>query len=118
MIAADPFAAPGRNRPSPAALALLADCRRAKAVAQAATVEYAAETPRPVASAAGGEVQIVVRPTSLAEWDRWTQRLGARDVRKMTSTGSQVVVRCTFGGVRTRLIGVGVPALLAAAVSA
>jgi hypothetical protein len=115
MITADSYTAPGR-RPSPAALALLVQCRKAKALAQSAQVVFRTETPRPVASAAGGEVTIVVQPTTLAEWQRWTQRLGVRKPGK--STGTQLVVRCWFGGVRTRLVGVGVPALLAAEVSA
>ncbi|MFF7365663.1 hypothetical protein [Streptomyces sp. NPDC008125] len=112
----DPFAAPGRNRPapSPAALALLAQCRKAKALADAAPSRYA-HLPAPVAdaSAAGGEVQLVVHPRSLTDWVRWTADLGITDVRRMTNVGSSTVCRFELDGVRARLIGVGVPALLA-----
>jgi len=114
MITADSYTVTGR-RPSPAAVALLVQCRKARALADSAQLVFRTETPRPVATAAGGEVTIVVRPTSLAEWARWAQRLGAREPGK--STGTQMVVRCRYGGVRTRLVGVGVPQLLAAAVT-
>lgn len=114
MTITDPFTAPGRTRPtpSPAAVALLAQCRRAKAVADSAPARFA-DMPTPAAvSAAGGEVQLVVHPKTLADWVRWTTVLGART--RQVHTGSMTVVRCTYGGVRTRLVGVGVPALLAA----
>lgn len=113
-ISLDPFAAPGRNRPAPtpAAVALLAQCRRAKSVADTAPTTFA-DMPAPAAaSAAGGEVQLVVRPTCLSDWVRWTTALGAQDPRRQVHTGTTTVVRCEIGGVRTRLIGVGVPALL------
>ncbi|MFJ7067543.1 hypothetical protein [Streptomyces sp. NPDC101115] len=112
MTITDPFTAPSRPRPapSPAAVALLAQCRRAKAVADSAPARFA-DMPAPAAvSAAGGEVQLVVHPKTLADWVRWTTVLGVRT--RQVHTGSTTVVRCTYGGVRTRLVGVGVPALL------
>lgn len=112
---ADPFAAPGRNRPvpSPAAVALAAQCRKAKAIADSAPRTFST-MPTPVAaSAAGGEVQLVVTPSSLADWKRWTTALRI-DGSRMTNTGSSTVCRFEIGGVRGRLIGRGVPALLAA----
>lgn len=115
MTITDPFTAPGRPRPapSPAAVALLAQCRQAKALADAAPSRFA-ELPAPVkASAAGGEVQLIVHPRSLTDWVRWTTALGAQDPRCQLHVGSTTVVRCEVGGVRTRLIGVGVPALIA-----
>jgi hypothetical protein len=113
MISLDSYVAPGRNLPTPAAVALLAQCKRAKAVADSAPSRFA-DMPAPAAaSAAGGEVQLVVRPTSLSDWVRWTAELGA-DPRRMVHTGTTTIVRCEVGGVRTRLVGVGVPALLAA----
>ncbi|MFD0078182.1 hypothetical protein ACFVIY_37775 [Streptomyces sp. NPDC127166] len=114
-IALDPFAAPGRNRPAPtpAAVALLAQCKRAKSVADAVPTTFA-NMPAPAeASAAGGEVQLIVRPTCLSDWIRWTAEVNA-DLRRMVHTGTTTVVRCEVGGVRTRLIGIGVPALLSA----
>ncbi|MEV8349008.1 hypothetical protein ACFVTT_15875 [Streptomyces niveus] len=112
---ADPFAAPGRNRPrpTPAALALLAQCRKAKSVADTAPARFEDMPTPPAASAAGGEVQLVVRPRTLADWARWTTELGIRDVRRMTNTGTATVCRFELDGVRGRLVGVGVPALLA-----
>lgn len=102
--------------PSPAALALAARCRRAKTAADA-IIATAAEMPAALqASAAGGEVTLVVHPASLADWDQWTRMLGVRHVRDMKSTGSAMVARCWYAGVRTKLVGVGVPALLAEAV--
>lgn len=115
MTITDPFAAPGRNRPSPspAAVALAVQCRKAKHLADAAPTTYE-QMPTPAeASAAGGEVQFVVRPGCLADWARWTTTLGIRDTRRMTSTGVSVVCRFELAGVRARLIGIGVPALLA-----
>lgn len=108
----DPFMVPGRNRPapSPKAVAALADCRRAKYVADGAADEVADMPGKPDVWAAGGEVRIVVHPKSLAEWKRWTYELGVGDVRG-DSTGAALVVRCTYGGVRARLIGYGVPAM-------
>ena len=111
-IALDPFAAPGRNRPTPAAVALLAQCRQAKLVADAAPTTFA-DMPTPAAaSAAGGEVQLVVRPRLLSDWLRWTAVVSA-DPSRTVHTGATTIVRCEVGGVRTRLIGVGVPTLLA-----
>lgn len=106
---------PGRRHPtpSPAAVALLAQCHRAKAAADSIPRVFTSMTPRPAASAAGGEVMLVVRPTCLAEWARWTHALGVRDVQQMKSTGTSVIVRCTYSGVPARLVGMGVPALLA-----
>ncbi|MFF2189295.1 hypothetical protein [Streptomyces sp. NPDC058155] len=102
--------------PSPAALALAARCRKAKAAADSMPRQFEQMPAAPQASAAGGEVKLVVHPGTLADWARWTRLLGVRDSRDMTSTGSSMVVRCWYAGVRTRLVGVGVPALLAEAV--
>lgn len=112
---ADPFAAPGRHRPtpSPAALALAIQCRKAKALADTAPARFESLPAEPAVSAAGGEVEFIVRPTCLADWARWTTALGIRDVRRMKSTGTASVVRFELDGVRGRLIGMGVPALLA-----
>ncbi|WP_328721783.1 hypothetical protein OHT52_21330 [Streptomyces sp. NBC_00247] len=111
----DPFAAPGRNRPapSPAAVALAVQCRKAKAIADNAGARFD-DMPTPItdASAAGGEVQLVVRPRTLADWARWTTNLGI-DARRTTNTGTATVCRFELDGVRARLIGVGVPALYA-----
>ncbi|MFE4691212.1 hypothetical protein ACFRH6_14280 [Streptomyces sp. NPDC056749] len=115
MTILDPFASPGRNRPtpSPAAVALAVQCRKAKSIADTAPTRFESLPAAPEASAAGGEVQLVVRPTCLADWTRWTTALGIRDVRRITNTGLATVVRFELDGVRGRLIGVGVPALLA-----
>jgi hypothetical protein len=112
---ADPFTAPGRKRPapSPTALAALADCKRAKYVADGAQDEIVDMPGKPDVWAAGGEVRIVVHPRSLAEWRRWTYALGVADARGV-STGAAMIVRCTYGGVRARLIGYGVPAMFKA----
>ncbi|MFI9600375.1 hypothetical protein ACIHCX_10920 [Streptomyces sp. NPDC052043] len=112
LVPADPFAAPGRSRhtASPAALAALAECRRAKQVADTARAQTDGMPGRPNVSAAGGEVQFVVHPTSLADWRQWMHALGVGDARG-TSTGVSMIVRCTVGGVRARLVGVGVPAM-------
>ncbi|MFF5451824.1 hypothetical protein ACFY40_11365 [Streptomyces sp. NPDC012950] len=108
-----PFAGPARSVPSPAAVALRVQCRRAKAIADAAPVRFADMPAGPAeVSAAGGEVRFIVRPQSLSDWTRWAQELGATDPRRTTHTGSQTIVRCEVGGVRMRLVGVGVPALL------
>ncbi|MFF1498662.1 hypothetical protein ACFVZR_01990 [Streptomyces sp. NPDC058316] len=111
----DPFAAPGRNRPapSPAAVALAVQCRKAKSVADTAPTRFEQMPTPPAASAAGGEVQLVVRPRTLADWARWTAELGIPDARRMTNTGTATVARFELDGVRGRLVGVGVPALLA-----
>jgi hypothetical protein len=111
----DPFATPGRNRPtpSPAAVALAIQCRKAKALADTAPARFASLPAAPEASAAGGEVQLVVRPTCLADWARWTTALGVNDTRRMTNTGVATVCRGELDGVRARLVGMGVPALLA-----
>nr|WSS66782.1 hypothetical protein OG284_36790 [Streptomyces sp. NBC_01177] len=115
MTILDPFAAPGRNRPtpSPAAVALAVQCRKAKAIADTAPRRFESLPAAPEASAAGGEVQFVVRPRCLSDWVRWTTELGIRDVRRMTNTGVATVVRFELDGVRARLVGMGVPALLA-----
>lgn len=109
---ADPFAEPGHRRPapSPRALAALADCRRAKNVADDARPLLADLPGDPSVDAAGGEVTFVVHPTSLADWRRWLHMLGVGDARG-DSTGASMVVRCEYLGVRARLVGVGVPAL-------
>jgi hypothetical protein len=110
--AADPLLRFRPHRPalSPAALATLAECRRAKDAAYAASVETAGMPGRPTITAARGEVQVVVHPQSLAEWARWKHTLGVTEIRG-DSTGAAMVVRCTYGGVRARLVGVGVPAM-------
>jgi hypothetical protein len=109
----DPFTAPGRNRPSPAAVALAMQCRKAKALADTAPEKFAdMPAPAPTVSAAGGEVQFIVRPRSITDWVRWTTELGATDQRRTTHTGAATIARCEVGGVRIRLIGEGVPALL------
>lgn len=109
---ADPFETPGRNRPapSPKALAVLADCRRAKAVADDARSLVADMPGAPTVDAAGGEVQFIVHPRSLADWRQWMHALGVGDARA-TSTGASMTVRCTYLGIRAQLVGVGVPAM-------
>lgn len=111
----DPFAAPGRNRPmpSPAAVALAIACRKAKSLADAAPSRFEEMPAPPASSAAGGEVQLVVHPQTLADWVRWTTALGIRDTRPTTNTSTSTVCRFELDGVRARLIGIGVPALLA-----
>ncbi|MGC4946223.1 hypothetical protein ACLQ2N_08450 [Streptomyces sp. DT224] len=101
-----------RPAPSPAAVALAAQCRKAKALADDAPTRFGHLPTTAEATAAGGEVQFIVRPTSLADWVRWTVALGVHGHRG-SSTGAQMVVRFEVGGVRGRLIGVGVPALFA-----
>lgn len=107
---ADPFEAPGRNRPSPVAVAALADCRRAKAIAHDAQSLVTDLPGSPEVEAAGGEVKFVVHPRSLADWKQWLHALGVGDARGK-STGAAMVVHCTYLGVRARLIGYGVPAM-------
>ncbi|MGA5489608.1 hypothetical protein ACPCK1_17850 [Streptomyces pseudogriseolus] len=108
----DPFSTPGRNRPepSPAAVAALDQCRRAKNVADTARAQADGMPGKPDVSSAGGEVLFVVHPRSLADWKQWMHALGVGDARG-DSTGAAMTVRCTYGGVRARLVGVGVPAL-------
>jgi hypothetical protein len=106
-----PTAKSGRSVPSPAALAALAECRKAKQVADTARAQVEGMPGKPDVSAAAGEVTFVVHPHSLADWKQWTHALGAGDVHG-TSTGVSMVVRCTYGGVRARLVGVGVPGML------
>ena len=108
----DPFATPGRNRPeaSPAAVATLAKCAAAKRVADTTRAQVDGMPGEPDVSASGGEVRIVVHPKSLADWKQWMHALGVGDARA-DSTGVSMIVRCTYGGVRARLVGVGVPAL-------
>ncbi|MDW4900609.1 hypothetical protein RB625_19560 [Streptomyces californicus] len=116
MTITDPFTTPGHHRPtpSPAAVALAIQCRKAKALADTAPTRFE-DMPAPATTtAAGGEVQLVVRPACLADWARWTAELGCRDPRRMVHTGTSTVCRFELDGVRARLIGVGVPALLAA----
>ncbi|MFJ8855284.1 hypothetical protein [Streptomyces sp. NPDC102437] len=111
---ADPFETPGRTRPTPtpAALALLAQCRKAKTIADTAPARFEEMPTPPAASAAGGEVQLVVHPQSLTDWARWTAELGIH-THRMTNVGPATVCRFELDGVRARLIGIGVPALLA-----
>ncbi|MFD5663402.1 hypothetical protein ACFWIK_00635 [Streptomyces anthocyanicus] len=111
-VPADPFEAPGSNRPapSPAAVAALADCRRAKKIADDAQSLVTNLPGAPEVEAAGGEVKFVVHPQSLADWKQWLHRLGAGDARGR-STGAAMVVHCTYLGVRARLVGYGVPAM-------
>ncbi|QWA26212.1 hypothetical protein KJK32_16600 [Streptomyces sp. JCM17656] len=108
----DPFSTPGRNRPapSPAAVAALDQCRRAKGVADTTRAQIDGMPGEPDVSAVGGEVRIVVHPESLADWKQWMHALGVGDARA-DSTGAAMTVRCTYGGVRARLVGYGVPAL-------
>ncbi|MCX5562766.1 hypothetical protein [Streptomyces sp. NBC_00038] len=108
----DPFSVPGKNRPapSPAAVAALDQCRRAKSVADSARAQADGMPGKPDVSAAGGEVKFVVHPRSLADWRQWMHALGVGDARA-DSTGVSMTVRCTVGGVRARLVGIGVPAL-------
>ena len=101
---------PDRSAPSPAAVALLAQCRAARQVADTVRAQSDGMPGRPDVSAAGGEVTFVVHPRSLADWRQWTHALGVGNARA-TSTGVSMVVRCTYGGVRARLVGVGVPAM-------
>ncbi|WP_097933329.1 MULTISPECIES: hypothetical protein [unclassified Streptomyces] len=117
MTITDPFTAPGHHRPtpSPAAVALAIQCRKAKTLADTAPARFERMPAPATTTAAGGEVQLVVRPKSLTDWARWTQTLGIHDTRRMTTTGTATVCRFELDGVRARLIGVGVPALLAAA---
>jgi hypothetical protein len=108
----DPFSTPGRNRPepSPAAVATLAKCAAAKRVADTTRAQVDGMPGEPDVSAVGGEVRIVVHPKSLADWKQWMHALGVGDARG-DSTGVAMTVRCTYGGVRARLVGVGVPAM-------
>jgi hypothetical protein len=110
--AADPFGVPGRTRPapSPAAVAMLDQCRKAKNAAYQAGVETAGMPGEPEVTAVRGEVTIVVHPKCLADWRQWMHTLDVGDARG-ESTGSSMVVRLTYGGVRARLVGVGVPAM-------
>ncbi|MFG2458111.1 hypothetical protein ACGFWE_13720 [Streptomyces sp. NPDC048523] len=109
----DPFATPGRRRPgpSPAAVAALVECRKAKAAADLAEPEVAEMPGEPAVTAAYGEVRFVVRPQSLDDWRRWTQALGVHDAQGR-AIGGALVARFTYRGVRARLVGEGVPALL------
>jgi len=75
-----------------------------------ASVETAGMPGAPSVTALRGEVTFVVHPQSLADWRQWTHALGVADARG-SSTGGSMVVRCTYGGVRARLVGVGVPAM-------
>ncbi|MGW1587276.1 hypothetical protein [Streptomyces sp. NPDC002386] len=104
------YAARKRAERSPAAAAKWAECRRAKDAAYTASVETAGMPGEPEVTAAGGEVQFVVHPHCLADWRQWLHTLGAGDARG-DSTGSTMVVRFEYGGVRARLVGVGVPAM-------
>lgn len=108
----DPFSTSGRNgpTPSPAAAAALDQCRRARQAADTARAQTDGMPGEPDVSAAGGEVTFVVHPRSLTDWKQWMHALGIGDARG-DSTGASMVVRCTYGGVRARLIGVGVPAM-------
>jgi hypothetical protein len=114
----DPFALPGKNRPapSPAAVAALVECRKAKAAAALAELEVAEMPGAPAVSAAGGEVRFVVRPESLEHWRRWTQAVGVHDAQGR-AIGGALVARFTYRGVRARLVGEGVPALLGKALA-
>lgn len=117
-MSADPFMPRAERRlaPSPAAAALLDECRRAQNAARTASVETAGMPARESVTALRGEVQLVVRPTCLAEWRQWMHTLGVADARG-DSTGAVMTVQFTYGGVRARLVGVGVPGLYAAKVS-
>ncbi|MET9142390.1 hypothetical protein [Streptomyces sp. NPDC004042] len=100
----------GRTVASPAAVAALAECKRATDAAYTASVETAGMPGTPTVGAACGVVQFVVRPRTLADWAQWKHVLGVERVHG-SSTGTSMVVPCWYGGVRARLVGVGVPAL-------
>jgi hypothetical protein len=102
-----------RPAKSPAAVATLDRCRRAKQVADIIGTHTGAMPGEPDVSAAGGEVSIVVHPRSLDDWARWLRSVGAGDARG-DSTGVSMIVRATYSGARIRLVGVGVPALYGA----
>lgn len=104
------FRVPSDRPVSPSALAVLAESGRAKDAAYMAGVEHAGMPGAPAITAAGGEVTFVVHPRSVADWKQWTHALGVGDERA-ESTGTSMSIRCTYGGVRARLVGVGVPAL-------
>jgi hypothetical protein len=116
----DPFTTPGRNRPekSPAAVAALQQCRHAKEVADMARGEVSEMPGEATVDAAGGEVTFVVHPHSLADWRTWTRLFGIDDVRSVKHTGTSAIARCRYRGVPTRLVGVGVPAMVLAELSA
>lgn len=95
---------------SPSALAVLADSRRAKDAAYVAGVEHAGMPGEPEITAVAGEVTFIVHPRSLTDWEKWRHALGVGD-KRAESTGTSMTVRCTYGGVRARLVGIGVPAM-------
>lgn len=105
---------PGRREtvPTPAEVAEISAARRAQTVVDNARgFEDMPGAPRVMA--AGPEVRVVVHPRSLVEWRAWTVRLNVRpqDV-KLIGHSAVAVGRC--GGVRVRVTGLGVPALVGA----
>jgi hypothetical protein len=108
LLARDPFVLPGRHHPapSPAAVAALVECRKAKAAADLGLGEVAELPGEPKVSAAAGEVRFVVRPRSLEDWHRWTRALGVHDAQGR-AVGGAMIARFTYRGVRARLVGEG-----------
>ncbi|MYR61139.1 hypothetical protein GTY54_34585 [Streptomyces sp. SID625] len=100
----------GRTVASPAAVAALATCKQAKDAAYTASIETAGMPSSPTIEAAQGVVKFVVHPRTLADWAQWKHVLGVERVHG-SSTGTSMVVPFWYGGVRARLVGVGVPAL-------
>lgn len=113
LLAAPPAQAPALSvRPSPAAVKMRADCKRAAAVAAQAAADFAAQDMPPVeeVSAQFGEVRLVVAPETLTDWARWTRLLDV-DVRDTYNLSHASIANGRHGGVRVRLIGRGVPTL-------
>lgn len=111
----DPFRTPGRNRPapSPAAIATLDRCGRAKIAANLGRKDVAAMPGEPEVSAAGGEVTFVVHPRDLDAWRTWLDAFGLNGSTDVTLTSVSAIARCTYRGMPTRLVGIGVPAMVA-----
>lgn len=113
LLVAPPVQAPVLSaRPSPAAMAKRAECKRAAAVAEQAPADFAAEDMPPIeeVSAQFGEVRLVVAPQNLNDWARWTRFLDV-NVRDIKNVSHASIASGRHGGVRVRLIGRGVPAL-------
>lgn len=92
---------------TPATVAALVAARTLKPAPAAAPVSVR-EDVAPVA--ARTVPTLTLRPKSLSDWVRWTHDLGCAGAR-MDSTGEALVADITVGGVQTRLVGEGVPAL-------
>ena len=98
--------------PTPAEVAEISAARRAQTVVDNARgFEDMPGAPR--VTAAGPEVRVVVHPTSLADWGAWTARLNVRP-QDVTLVGHSAVATGRCGGVRVRVTGLGVPALVGA----